>query len=59
MLVTAAIVFATQVYVNATMGCHDLCKVVFEEMVLMGVYVTLIAEVGIIILTILGGLRTT
>lgn len=58
MLVAAAIVFAPEVYVHAAVGCHDLCKVVFEKMILMGVYVTLIAEVGIIILTVFGGLGT-
>lgn len=59
MFVAAPIVLAPQIHIHASMGRHDLSQVVLQLMILMCVDITLVTEVGIIILTELCRLTAT
>jgi hypothetical protein len=58
MLVAETIVFTSKVHIHSLVGGHYLGQVIFKLMVLMGVDVTLVTEVGIVVFTELSGLAT-
>jgi hypothetical protein len=59
MLITAPVVFAPQVHIHSPVSGHDLGQMVFQEVVLMSVYITFIAEVSIVIFAKFGSLGAT
>lgn len=59
MLIAAAIVFPSQIYIHSPMRSHDFGEVVLQEVALMGVHITLITEVSVIVFAKLGGLWST